>query len=224
MNPTDHNPGESSTLHFSEYPGRRERHLRRKLNNPLFPETGREISGNTLEEAQRLDHEELVEFIAGFRRLVHQAVGLKPNEQSDVILGIKEELDKAYEQVAGLADEQTETKDAIRKLLVVIMSAVRNGAANDPTALQELAQETQARASHFELLESPLVADLLHPSSPIKENELAPTLLSVSEEEFQAAMTLFDQEQVGQLQQQTKALLDGLEGAPPGVRGRLEAG
>jgi hypothetical protein len=222
MNQADHERNETGPLHFSEYPGRRERHLLRKLNNPLFPETKREINSGALEEAQRLDHEELVEFITGFRRLVHKAVGLKPNEQSDVILGIKEELDQAYEQAAGVADDQTETKDAIRKLVVMIMNAVRNGATDDPAALQELDQETQARAAHFELLEFPLVADLLHPASPIGDDELVPTLLSASEAEFQAAMTLFDEKQVQELERQARVLLDGLEGgAPPGASGRL---
>ncbi len=208
--------------HFSQFPGRRERHLLRKRSNPLFPEAERVITPEVLEEAQRLDHEELVDFITRFRQLVHRAVGLKPNEQSDVILGIKEELDQAYEQAAGLADDQTETREAIRKLLVVIMNAVRNGAANDPVALAELDQEAQARAAHFELLEYPLVADLLCPESPISGDELVPTLLSVPEAEFQAAITLFDEDQVKELERQARALLDSLAGeAPAGAEERF---
>ncbi len=184
------------TLLFSTKPGRRERHLLRKRNNPLFQENQRQVSTTALQEAQRLDHEELADFITEFRKLVHQAVSLQPSEESDVILKLKENLDKSYEQACGLADDQAETKDAIKKLLVVIMNAVRSGAGEDPKALDELQQETIAREAHFELLEHPLIADILYPESVISEEDLIPTLLSSPAEEFAAALTLFDADQL----------------------------
>ncbi len=191
---------------FSQWPGRRERHLLRKRNNPLFPETEREISTQALQEAQRLDHEELVDFITEFRQLVHQAITLKPNEESQKILEMKERLDKAYEQACGLADDQTETKDAIRKLVTVIMNAVRKGAGNDQTALDELEQETIARDAHYALLGFPLVADILNPESPIQESELVPSLLSASSEEMKAAISLFTDGQIKVLITQAEEL------------------
>ncbi|OOZ37596.1 hypothetical protein [Solemya velesiana gill symbiont] len=184
------------TLLFSTKPGRRERHLLRKRNNPLFQETQRQISTADLQEAQRLDHEELADFITEFRKLVHQAVSLQPSEESEVVLKLKESLDKAYEQACGLADDQTETKDAIKKLVAVIMNAVRSGAENDPVALGELQQESTARDAHFELLEHPLIADILYPESVISEEDLVPTLLSSPPEEFASALTLFDTNQL----------------------------
>ncbi|MET0046346.1 MAG: hypothetical protein ABW066_01020 [Sedimenticola sp.] len=184
------------TLLFSTKPGRRERHLLRKRNNPMFPEHARQISTGALQEAQRLDHEELVGFIGEFRKLVHQAVSLQASEESEVILELKENLDKAFEHACGLADDQTETKNAIIKLLGVIMTAVRAGAENDPVALDELQQESAAREAHFGLLEYPLLADILYPDSPITEDELIPTLLSEHEDEFAAALTLFDTDQL----------------------------
>jgi hypothetical protein len=184
------------TLIFSQQPGRNERHLRRKHNNPLFPKSQQTISPEELLEAQRLDHEELVEFIGGFRALVQRAVNLKANEESEVILKIKEQLDIAYEQASGLADDQTETKDAIKKLTLIIMNSIRSNAAGDRTAEQELTQEQEARSAHYLLLQHPIVADLLHPESPIQENDLAPTLLSESSQGLQAALELFDDTQL----------------------------
>lgn len=210
------------SLHFSEYPGRRERHLRRKQDNPLFPEQEREISESALEAAQKLDHEELVAFISDFRKLVQEAFDLKPNEGSEVILRLKERLDQAYEQAAGLADDQTETRDAIKKLLAIIMSTVRNGARDDPTAQLELAQEEQARATHFELLQHPLVADLLDPASVIAENELAATLLSASRKELDAVLILFDQEQLTLLCAESERLLDVADHSQPSAIDRLQ--
>ena len=187
------------TLHFSQHPGRHERHLRRRRGNPLFPAHQREFSASELTEAQRLDHEELVDFIGHFRGLVQQAVNLKPNEDSEVILALKEQLDKAYEQAAGLADDQQETKAAIVKLTRVIAQTIARGAAGDEHALMELEQERQARSAHYQLLEYPLVADLLDPQSPIAADDLTATLLSSSEDELRAALQLFDAEQLAQL-------------------------
>ncbi|MCU7795521.1 MAG: hypothetical protein KZQ75_00180 [Candidatus Thiodiazotropha sp. (ex Myrtea spinifera)] len=183
-------------LLFSELPGRHERHLLRKHNNPLFPEDQRSLTQGELTEAQRLDHEELEAYIGDLRKLVGEAVALGPHEQSDVILELKERLDKAYESACRLADDQSPNKDAIQKLVAVIMRAVWQGAGNDTLAQQELEQEEEARKTHFELLETALVADLLDPESLISEHELLPVLLSAEREDFEAAVTLFDPNQI----------------------------
>jgi hypothetical protein len=183
-------------LFYSDLPGRHERHLLRKQDNPLFPDAQRHLTQSQLTDAQRLDHEELEAYIHDLRKLVGEAVALGPHEQSDVILELKERLDQAYETACRLADDQTPNKQAIRKLVEVIMRAVWKGAGNDTLAHQELEQEEAARASHYELLERPLIADLLDPESLIQADELLPVLLTAQREEFEAAITLFDPEQL----------------------------
>ena len=212
-------------LLYSELPGRHERHLLRKQDNPLFPELQRTISQDQLSEAQRLDHEELEAYIRELRKLVGEAVALGPHEQSDVILELKERLDQAYETACRLADDQTPNKEAIRKLVAVIMCAVCKGAGNDSLAHQELEQEEAARATHYALLELPLVADLLDPDSPIGENELLPVLLSAEEPAFEAAITLFDHAQLAALCESGDSLLGRLVNgaALEQARERLEA-
>jgi len=201
-------------LLFSQLPGRHERHLMRKHDNPLFPESERTLTPSALDDAQRQDHEELVAYIEDLRKLVQEAVALGPHEQSDVILGLKERLDQAYETACRLADDQTPNKEAIQKLVAVIMQAVWKGAGNDSLAQQELQQEEAARQTHYELLEYPLVADLLDPESPIREDELLPSLLSAPQEEFEAAVTLFDPGQLVALCEQGDRLLQGREDEP----------
>ncbi len=203
------------TLTFSQQPGRIERHVKRKHNNPLFPASERTITPEQLQEAQRLDHEELVEFISGFRALVQKTVELKNSEEADVILDIKEQLDMAYEQASGLADDQSETKDAIKKLTQIIMHTIGSNAAGDLTAQEELRQEHEARATHYSLLQYPIVADLLHPESPITEIDLAPTLLSESSQGLQAALELFDDAQLQIICEDGTELLKRLETAVP---------
>ncbi|BAO45392.1 hypothetical protein [Thiolapillus brandeum] len=183
------------TVPFSERPGRYERHFRRKLDNALFPRPLVNWSEDDLLEVQRLDHEELMAFLQSLRHLVRRAVELKPNEETQVILDLKAELEKHYEQACGLADQQEGNKQAIRQLVEVIMNTIRRNAVGDSLAEQELAEEELARSTHFELLEHPLVADLLHPDSLIEADELAAVLLSDEECQVLAAWKLFDDEQ-----------------------------
>ena len=208
-------------VQFSQNPGRHERHYRRRLGNPLFADAPVAPDDETLLEMQRLDHEELLAFIGELRATVQRAVELKPSEESDVILGIKERLDRLYEMSAGLAEDHSGNQAAIRDLVEVIMRNVERGAAGDPQALDELAQERIARAAHFELLATPLVADLLHPQSVIGADELAPTLLSASAAELDAALQLFDVEQLSALHGDAVACLERVgdaAGAAPAAR------
>lgn len=199
------------TLRFSDRPGRRERHLQRRHGNPLFADPPPRIRRVELERARREDREEARGFQEDFVALLQEAIGLKPNEESDAILKLKERVDRAYERASGMGGDQSRIKAAIPGLVAAIMGAVRRGAGDDPRALQELAREERARALHYRLLEQPLVADLLAPDSPIRAEELLPTLLASDAEALAAALQLFDRQQLEILVEQGRVLLDGLE-------------
>lgn len=194
---------------FSERPGRHERHLRRKTGNPLFGQGAGACTDTVLMEAQRRDHEELVAFMARLRELVQRAVDLSPTEESQTVLDLKTGLDRAYEEASGLADDQAGNKEAIRQLLAVIMATIRSAAGADGTAQHELDGEEEARRMHFQLLEYPLVADLLHPQSLIQPDELAPTLLTAGMDELTAALSLFDAEHLVLLCRDARQLVAG---------------
>lgn len=194
----------------SEHPGSHERHLLRQANNLLFPHAP-ELNDDTLLDAQRLDHEALLAFNREFRELLEAATSLNGNVSSEVILQLKDRLDRAYETAANVGDELGKTKDAIRKLLGFIMAGVRRGAGADMHAQMELDQEETAREAHFTLLESPLVADLLHPDSPIQSDELVPTLLSASKDDLQLALQIFDEVQLLAILTQGAELLERLQ-------------
>ena len=202
-------------LPFTHKPGRRERHLRRRHENPLFAWPPEEVAPETLLEAQRLDHEEMESFRSSFRALVQRAVDLPPDAGSDTVLGLKEELERDYEQACGLPEGHRWERESIAKLIGVIMKVIRRSAGPDPLARQELDDEEAARAIHFRLLEQPLVADILHPETPIAPEELVPSLLSAEPEEVEAALDLFDQHQLAVLSAQAGELLARLE--PRGV-------
>ncbi len=126
---------------FSERPGRHERHFRRKINNPLFPRPIYEYTDEDLLKVQRLDHEEIVDFLDKLRKLVQQAIALQANTESQVVLDLKAELEKMYETACQLGDRQENNKAAIRDLLKVIMVTVRAHTGGDAKAEAELHQE-----------------------------------------------------------------------------------
>lgn len=195
---------------FSELPGRHERHYRRRLDNPLFAQPVA-LDDDDLLEAQRLDHEELLAFIGELRSVVQRAVDLKPSEESEVVLKLKEDLEQLYEASAGLADDQSQNQQAIRQLLAVVMRTISANAAGDSLAEQELDMEARARSLHFDMLGTPLVADLLHPQSLIAADQLAATLLSEPEEAVRTAVQLFDQAQISELADEARTLLESVD-------------
>lgn len=205
-------------MSFTQHPGRHERHLRRRHLNPLFAWPPREVPPEQLLEAQRLDHEALEAFREAFRELVERAADLPADAGSDPVLALKADLERHYEQACGLPEDQTEAKRGLGKLIAVIMRTLLRHVGDDPTAQQELADETAAREIHFRLLEQPLVADLLHPQSPIRPQDLTPSLLSATDAEFAAACELFDGPQLAVIVDEADALQRRLSerGAPVG--------
>jgi hypothetical protein len=111
-------------------------------------------------------------------------------------LALKDRLERLYDQASRIGDQQNDNKIALKKLLGLIMAAVRQGAGNDAQAHQELDQEDTARTAHFQLLTSALLADLLAPDSVIDESALIPTLLSANKDDLSLVVQLFDQVQL----------------------------
>lgn len=191
--------------------GPEERHLRRRQGNPFLPSyTDAEMASRTT-AAHRGDQQRAEQFEQEFRRLVEACVTLEPNSESETVLQLKSELDRAAVTAAGLPGERSEQLDAIDRLIALIMSAVRRGAEGDAVAQRELDDEAEARRVNRELLKWPLVADLMLPSSPIPEDELLATLLGSHDDELEAALWLFGPEQVSDLLAETENMVRDVE-------------
>ena len=211
----------STRVPISNLPGRHERHFLRKLDNPLFDAPIIDFSDEGLLEAQRLDNDELVNYLTELRALVQRAITLNPNEESQVILDLKAELDQSYEKACTLADDQRGNKEAISQLLEVIMKTVSTSAGNDTLAQQQLEDEVLARTIHFRLLEHPIVADILDPDTQIQPQELVAALLSESEEGLAATLEIFDAEQLEQTLADARQLLGSMDPIPDDAQARF---
>ncbi|MBK1716264.1 hypothetical protein [Thiocystis violacea] len=204
------NPTQPTELPFTHKPGRRERHIKRRHANPLFGWPPESIAPETLLAAQKADHEDMESFQQSFIALVQRAIDLPPDAGSERVLALKEALERHYEDSFGLPEDHGKERVAIRRLIELTMTAVKRAAGEDPLALQELADEEAARAIHFRLLEQPLVVDLLHPESPIRPAELTPTLLGASLVEVEAALEIFDRDQIARILEEGIRLTDEL--------------
>lgn len=197
-------------MNFSPAPGPHERHLKRRLLNPLFPKPEHELTQQDIDEAKKKDEENLLEFMTYFQSVVLKTTQLGGNSESDVVLQIKEQLDECYATSCAMPGDHSNLKIAIKKLITAIMAAIRKGAADDPIALKKLDDEDVAREMHNSLHERKLIADLMLEKSPILENELTPTLLNEEADDLDAALQLFSSEQLALITKDAQALLEKL--------------
>lgn len=197
-------------MNFSPAPGPHERHLKRRLLNPLYPKPEKELTQDDVDNAQRKDEENLLSFMAYFQSVVQKTTELGGNSESDVVIEIKEQLDECYATSCAMPGDHSNLKVAIKKLITAIMAAIRKGASSDPTALKKLHEEEVAREMHNELHERKLIADLMLENSPILENELTPTLLNEEADDLDAALQLFSAEQLDLVVKDAQALLESL--------------
>lgn len=192
-------------------PGVREAHLLRKRDNPLFSRAAREVSNEELASARLEDGMEMDRFTQEFQALVQRAVALEPNTPSETVLELKEALDRGYQQACALPGDQSAVKEAIRKLVGVIMRAVRSGIGDDAYAARQLDEEDMARQAHFDLQELPLVAALTHPESPVAADELIPSLLSEEDASLERCLTLFDDQQLAEIRHDAAQYLQRID-------------
>lgn len=183
------------SLIFSDHPGPNERQLKRKFTSAIF-NFDNELDQSMINDAVETDTNMFKEYLASFQSLVQEAVNLEASADSEIILSIKERLDKSYTLCSALPGDNSEIKDAINKLLRVIMAAVRKGASDDPIALEKLDEEDIARKMHQDLQQNLLVVDLMLDDSPVAEDELTATLLSETETNLEQALFLFDATQL----------------------------
>ncbi len=199
-------------LHFSPLPGCFERQLQRQYRNPLFIHCATPVTQLDIEEARRQDEQERQAFYQTFQTVLQQITTLAARVEAEVILKLKTQIDSLYEQCAGLGggDYPTE-KQALRQLNQLIMQAILDSGIQSPQLRADLEREEVARQMHFDRLEYPFIAHLLHPQSPITKDNLIPTLLSEEEAPLRVAMGLFDPQQQQLLYQEANRLLSQLE-------------
>lgn len=192
-------------LRFSAQPGMWERQIQRKYENPrLF--TGPDITQAMVDTARQRDARERQGFQEDFKQLCAEMATLQGAVESEKILQLKERIDKLYIECLAHRDMAAE-KVALRKLHDVVITTLIQAVASDPLARDEIAQEQAAHQLHQELLEYPLVAQLLRVDSPIAKDDLLATLLAEPGVTFPGVLSLFDAQQLQELCRGAHSLL-----------------
>lgn len=192
-------------LCFGTQPGCWERHLQRRYNNPLF--IHRFIVQADIVKAQQQDEAERQAFQQAFEVLLQEITTLNAQVEADIVLKLKMRIDSLYEQCARLGGDFTAEKNGLRQLIHLIMQSIWNSGIHNTEVHAFLEKEAKASEQHFNLLEHPLIADLLHPHSPISTEDIIPTLLTEEEVSLKAAMHLFTAQQQQILYDEAKNLL-----------------
>ncbi|MGD8926595.1 MAG: hypothetical protein PVG20_07080 [Thioalkalispiraceae bacterium] len=195
-------------MKFSSQPGAYERHAQRKYKNPLFPVADQQLLNEEVTRLREKDQQDLRVFLDSFQATVKKAASLAHSVESDVLLDLKEELERLYVTSTSLAGDLDDHRQALVKLIELCMNSLRRGAEGDIDALKKLTEETQARQVYFKLLETPLVADLMRGDEIVSAEELVPTLLSQDEPDLMNALELFEPEHIAIILQQATSLFD----------------
>ncbi len=198
------------SIKFSALAGAYERHLQRKYNNPLFPDPDQHLFSEEVEQAREKDQQDLRAFLEAFQETVQSAVELSESVESDVLLELKEKLERLYVQSTSLAGDLGQHQEALQKLISVCMAGIRKGAGQDPTALKKIEDEHTAREVFFALLKTPLVSDLLRGDEIIHQSEMIPSILSESKEALPQVLELFDPDQQQHLIDLAKEFIEHL--------------
>lgn len=192
---------------FRKNPGCRERHLRRKLDNPLFAPAERRTTLEELDTEQRRDDDELSAFLESVKTLVSRVGELSPDSDTREVVELKAHADSHYEQCLGLPGDQRRVKAALIKLITEL-TRLNMRTLQDTQSLVALQEEQIKRLAHFTRLEFPVTGDICREQSPLAEGDLVPTLLSEPPDALNAALGLFDAERVGDIRDQARALVE----------------
>jgi len=181
-------------IKFSAQPGAYERHVQRKFNNPLLYALDQPLSEKEVEQAREKDQQDLRVFLDTFQDTVQETAALAGSVEADILLDLKQQLERLYVTSASLAGDMQQHQEALLKLIDICMAGIQRGAEGDQGALKKLDDEIQARLVFFKLLESALAADLIRGDEIISANELLPTLLSQSGPDLINSLELFEPE------------------------------
>ena len=191
---------------FRKNPGCRERHLRRKLDNPLFPADQRGTTTKELSVEQRRDDDELAAFLSEVKSLVARVGDLSPDSNASEIVELKTHVDSYYEQCLGLPGDQRRVKAALIKLITEL-TRLDMQTMQDTESLVDLKNEQVNRLAHFTRLEFPLTADICREQTPVADGDLVPTLLSEPSDAVSAALSLFDADRVTSIREEARSLI-----------------
>ncbi len=196
---------------FSKTPGSWEQQLKRRWNNPLFPESSRTVVQHQVVEARERDREEQEQFKHQFQELVRKVSELPERAKTEQLLELIPKLDKCYTDCMVLGVPLPQERQALSRLIILFEQTLLKQGGDDSTFINQLQHEQASRKIHHKALENSVVAAMMRDQSPISINELPATLLSESPTMVEKVLEFLDLEQLKSLHQHAKEIIDQSE-------------
>ena len=175
-----------SDLEWSENPGCFERHLKRKHENPLFPEPDREVTQEQIDEARERDQQDAADLKEEVIVLISDLEKLPELATTGDLSSVRERLDDLLDKAVGIGGEADATKDSLNTLRRALIDSMREGLKDNDEALKAIEKAEAFHQERVKTIHTPFAAQLLR----IKEEDLIPALLSESPETTRLVMQM----------------------------------
>lgn len=175
-----------SDLEWSENPGCFEGHLKRKYDNPLFPEPDREVTQEQIVEARERDQEDAANLQKECLELVSDVEKLPELATAGDVGPIRERIDDLLDRAAGIGGDADVISDLLITLRKSLVDSMREGMKDNEEALKALEDAEDYHHSRVEIVHNPYVAQV----GRIPTEDIIPAMLSESPETIRIAMSL----------------------------------
>lgn len=201
----------SLSPNFSKNPGCWEQQLIRRYNNPLFPESQRNVVHQQVVEAREKDKAEQQAFHKQFEGVVKQVSELPEKAEGEQLLELIPKLTTCYNDCLTLCIDLPKEKQALTRLITLFEETLLKTTAEKSAFGEQLARDRAERKIHQEVLENRIIASMMRENSPISVDELPATLLSSELDQIETLLPFLDPEQLESLQQQCSEILQQAE-------------
>jgi len=204
-------------LAWSIEPGCYERHLQRRHQNPLFPSASRVVTQEEVDAARTHDAAEAKAFRAEVWELVRTCSPQKLSGPLTVrqAFEIRQKIDDLMDRAAELGGNLAKEEEMLSKLYEALISDVRRGLEQlkNDEALQHLQKAEEFRAKGVEQFYDRFAAQMNREDSPIKPEEIVPSLLTEKPETIQLVMNILDDDTKNLFQREAISIITEAEAA-----------
>jgi hypothetical protein len=177
-------------LEWSENPACFERHLKRKHNNPLFPEPDREVTQEQIDRARERDREDAAKLERDLADVASDLQKLPALARPRDVAPIRERIDELLDRAAAIGGQADLTRGALHELRKALINNLRKAFKGNGKLLNALEEAERYHCSRVEIFHDPPVAQLLR----IPSSDLIPAMLSESPEIIEKIMCMVDED------------------------------
>jgi hypothetical protein len=170
-------------LTWSENPGAHEVHLKRRLNNPYFPESRRIVTHEDLNQAKKKDDEDYLKCDVVLKEIGKEIESLRFGSTSGTLLRLRERIDDLIYTSLSVGGHATDIAKHADKLRNAVILGLQEAFTDDSDTLSRI---DEANKHHKEKVmrfyNTPVIAHMIREDSPILKNETISTIISESPE------------------------------------------